>query len=432
MTVYDRWHLTHPPEDAVPCRCSRGKTKLYPSAAHPEPGKPGGKRWQVRWYDEDGKQQKKNFAKKDGKNPAVHADALDALITSQLNKGDYIDPDAGIKPFETYAEEVLADRVLDGNTRTEMRGRLARHVYPAIGDKELRVLARRPTVLANLVARLEAAGLSPRSVALIMGNVGTIFACALDDELITRNPVKSKAVVRLPRQQRRKVVPWTDGQIAGMRRELPARFAAMVDAGAGLGLRQGEIFGLSPDDVEWLGKDPVVHVRRQVKVIRPSGLVFALPKGGKVREVPLPRSVAVALAEHMRAFPPREVALPWKTRDGDEVTVPLFFTIAAGRAVGRAYFNNDIWKPALERAGMPASARQNTMHDLRHYFASSLLTEGEAIQAVSEWLGHYDPTITLKIYAHLMPKSKNRMRGVIDKALEPAADDAASTLRSRP
>lgn len=437
MTVYDRWHLSHPPADAAPCRCSRGRAKLYPNPDTHEKGK----RWQVRWdvIDPDtGKrrQPRRNFAKKDGADPNTCAEAFDALITSQVNSGTYTDPDAGKKPFETYAEEVLADRVLTHNTRTEMRARLAKHVYPVIGDKALRVLSRRPTLIANLVSRLEAAELSARSVNLIIANVSTVFACALEDELITRNPVKSKAV-RLPPDRRQKVTPWTAEQVAAMRGALPARFAAMVDVGAGLGLRQGEIFGLSPDDIEWLGKDPVVHVRRQVLVVKPSGLVLALPKGGKTRTVPLPESVKWTLSDHLENYPAASVTLPWETRDGKAVTVPLLFTVAAGRAVQRSYFNDEMWRPALVKAGIVKPPKKGEtlgplrgygMHQLRHFFASSLLTEGEAIQAVSEWLGHYDPVITLSTYAHLMPKSQTRMRKLIDAALDPAAEDAPSKL----
>ncbi|MFK0176530.1 hypothetical protein ACIQVR_11220 [Streptomyces xanthochromogenes] len=49
-----------------------------------------------------------------------------------------------------------------------------------------------------------------------------------------------------------------------MRPHLPERYQATVDCGRGLGMRQGEILGFSPEDVNWLQKDKVVHIRRQV------------------------------------------------------------------------------------------------------------------------------------------------------------------------
>jgi integrase len=426
MAVYDRWHTRRPRivdrQPVKPCR----EHKMYPSADHGQ-----GDRWQVRWRDNDGKQCKANRPKKGGRkgegNPDIYAEALDAKLTAELNTDSYIDPAAGKKLFKQYAEEVFADRVLDPSTRIEMAKRLGKHVYPVIGGKELRTLSRRPTLIQNLVARLEKE-LAPSFVHVIMAHVGTVFACAIDDELIAKNPVKAKSVVRLPRKTRAKVVPWTAEQIAGMREELPEQFAATVDAGAGLGLRQGEIFGLSPDDIEWLDKEPVVHVRRQVKVLG-TELVFAPPKGEKTRDVELSDSVKIALAEHVRLHPPVEVTLPWKDVDGDPETVRLFFPLRPGRAVHRDPFNRRIWKPALERLGIPAT-RENGMHALRHYFASVLLAEGESVQAVSEWLGHHSPTITLEIYVHLMPKSKARMRKIIDGALRVDREESARNVPS--
>jgi integrase len=53
------------------------------------------------------------------------------------------------------------------------------------------------------------------------------------------------------------------------------------------------------------------------------------------------------------------------------------------------------------------------MHELRHFFASVLLDQGESIKAVAEWLGHSDPSFTLKTYTHLMPSSAERTKGMI-------------------
>ncbi|MFJ6617167.1 hypothetical protein ACIQOW_06225 [Kitasatospora sp. NPDC091335] len=38
----------------------------------------------------------------------------------------------------------------------------------------------------------------------------------------------------------------------------------------------------------------------------------------------------------------------------------------------------------------------------------------ESVKAVSEYLGHADPGLTLRVYAHLMPESRHRAR----KAME--------------
>ena len=189
----------------------------------------------------------------------------------------------------------------------------------------------------------------------------------------------------------------------------------MVAVGAGLGMRQGEFLGLSPDDIDWLRG--IVNVQRQVKVLERKP-IFALPKGQKTREVPLPESVKVALAEHLRKWPARPVTLPLRTLDGEPTEVNLMFTSPTGRAVHRDRFNSDIWHAALEKVGIPRG-RENGMHALRHWYASTLLTQGESVKAVSEWLGHHNAAYTLGVYVHLMPASEQRMRTLIDGAWRP-------------
>jgi integrase len=218
---------------------------------------------------------------------------------------------------------------------------------------------------------------------------------------------------------RRKLVPWTGGQVAAVRAAVPARYEATVDCGSGLGLRQGEIFGLPLGAVSFLRRS--VHVRVQVRLVgnRP---VFAPPKGGKERDVPLPGPVSLALAAHLEKFPARKVTLPWREPGGKSHTEMLIFASVRGLAVHRTTFNTEVWRPARKTAGLP-NLRENGMHALRHYYASVLLAGGVDIRALSEYLGHHDPAFTLRIYAHLMPGADDRARQAIEAALN--AQDVA-------
>ncbi len=53
----------------------------------------------------------------------------------------------------------------------------------------------------------------------------------------------------------------------------------------------------------------------------------------------------------------------------------------------------------LTRAGLP-SVR---FHDLRHTYATPLLTKGVHPKIVSEMLGHSSVSITLDVYSHVIP-----------------------------
>jgi integrase len=44
----------------------------------------------------------------------------------------------------------------------------------------------------------------------------------------------------------------------------------------------------------------------------------------------------------------------------------------------------------------------HTIHDLRHYAASSWLRAGLPVHQVAKWLGHQNPATLLRIYAHVL------------------------------
>ncbi|MEU4832044.1 site-specific integrase [Streptosporangium sp. NPDC023615] len=231
---------------------------------------------------------------------------------------------------------------------------------------------------------------------LIFASVSAVFTAAVDDGLLSRNPCRAQSV-RAPAPAEGRVQPWTTERVFAVRAGLPERYRAMADLGSGCGLRQGEIFGLPLDAVDfdtgWL------RVTCQVKFIN-GRLVFAPPKRGKERDVPLSERVADALKAHMGRFSPVAVTLPWRTPDGPAVTKTLFFSRENGGAVRRNDFNTYAWKPALMHAGVIPepergqryeAAREHGMHALRHFYASVLLDAGENIKALSQYLGHSDP-----------------------------------------
>ncbi|WP_447646184.1 tyrosine-type recombinase/integrase [Nocardioides zeae] len=160
-----------------------------------------------------------------------------------------------------------------------------------------------------------------------------------------------------------------------------------------------------------------MEVRRQVKLVTANRLIFAPPKNGKPRSVPLPDAVAAAIEQHRATLPSAVVTLPWRRLDATkQERVELLLTTRERKALNRNYFNGSIWRRAQMTAGV-APHRDNGMHALRHWYASVLLDAGESIRAVSEFLGHSDPGFTLRTYTHLMPTSAERTRAAVDTAL---------------
>lgn len=356
----------------------------------------------ARYRDSDGKQRSKNFPRKSDAERFVTGVAADLL------RGTYRDPDAGKETFKAYATSWLKAQTFDTSTREAVESRLRLHAFPVLGRYQLRQI--KPSMIQSWLRGLSA--LAPTYQRVIYANVSSILTAAVDDELLTRNPCRASSV-RTPRVEQRQVVPWPLERVKAVHAALPERYAIVAVLGAGLGLRQGEMFGLSPDDVDFLRG--VVTVRRQVKVFSNNKPAFALPKGRKVRSVPLPSSVRDALAAHLAAHPAKDVTLPWENLEGTATTVPLVVSTRESGAVNRNHFNSYVWKAALQAAKVETT-RDNGCHALRHHFASVLLDAGESIKAVSSYLGHTDAGFTLRTYTHLMPSSDERTKKAIDAA----------------
>jgi integrase len=383
---------------------------------HKRPGRHAGKRWRARYTDPDGRERSKSFDRK------TDADRFLIQVEADVLHGTYLDPDAGKVTLRRYAEGWAKGWHADSASAGKIRSHLDSHILPGLGGRTLAQLAARPSAVQQWLAGLP---LSARTAGQVLGTLSAICSAAADDGLITRNPCRADSV-RVPRVPQRKVVPWTAAEVAAVRAALPEPYRALADCGAGLGLRQGEILALGPDETDFLRRK--VHVRRQLKVAAGRAW-FALPKGGRERDVPLPGPVALALSAHLAAHRTAEVTLPWhepgSRRHGQPVTCTLAFTAPAPggavRYLTASLFNKAAWRPARAAAGVAHGDRGDGMHALRHYYASALLAGGVDVRALSEYLGHHDPGFTLRVYAHLMPSAEGRALRAIEAAFSAAS-----------
>ena len=81
------------------------------------------------------------------------------------------------------------------------------------------------------------------------------------------------------------------------------------------------------------------------------------------------------------------------------------------------------WRRTRKRAGLEGIR----YHDLRHAFASMLVSAGCSVKAVSAALGHSSAATTLNLYSHLWPGDEDRIRDAVDLALAPRAEDQLRT-----
>ncbi|TDE24060.1 hypothetical protein E1295_45435 [Nonomuraea mesophila] len=223
------------------------------------------------------------------------------------------------------------------------------------------------------------------------------------DEAIKRSPAKSP-IVQVPKRATEEITAWSDERVRALIDAHPAPFRLLPMLRAACGLRQGELFALALEDIDFV--ECVLRVRRQIKKLG-ADHVFALPKNDRERVVPLPEWAAAAIKRHLSTYPPLACSLPWEKVDGTLRTYNLLFRWTDDRFIkARSYSEG---KPALVAAGVIPTPNKDTrqrsryvtsrkegLHQLRHYYASVVLAGGVSVKELAEYLGHADPGFTLR------------------------------------
>lgn len=365
--------------------------KKYPPGVHKSAT--AGK-WLARWKTPDGKNHRRTFASYD---ECVY---FAGKMRTQIREGDYIDRDAGKVSFMQAAEAwrlSTADHSI--GTQAAVESRLRLHVYPTIGDKPLNKLTQHD--IERAVAAMRESGLSATTIETTMRHVRTVLNRAVRRGHLRTSPAVD---VRVPEPERPELEPLEIRHVQRLATAVPDRYRALVIVMANTGMRPGEAFGLTVDNVT---RDPmdgrdngVVQVRRQL-VTTKGGTGFAALKTPKSnRNIPIPDWVLREVDEQVETFGCSD--------DGLVFTGPKNEPIRRNRA-------SEIWRRAI--GGLedwPADARG--WHALRHHYASVLIASGASVPIVQRRLGHKSARQTLDVYAHIFEAAEDETRKALERA----------------
>lgn len=278
-----------------------------------------------------------------------------------------------------------------------------KHLKPELGGIRLSQL--QPSDLERAYAKRLAAGVAPKTVRNSAGVMYGILNRCVRTGLVGRNVAPLASLPRVNRRDMRILTPDEARQLleAAKGKPLEAFFVVSLMTGA----RLGELAGL-----QWQRVDFTTQTLRLSYSLQERGETFALvePKTARsVRQVALPPVAVEALRRHRLAQNERALQLgaAWQN------TLDLVFTGPSGAPLKRRRILRQEFRPMLREAGLPDTLR---VHDLRHCAASLLLSRGVPIPVVSALLGHTDPSITLRVYSHVMP-TDNRLAADAFQAL---------------
>jgi integrase len=232
---------------------------------------------------------------------------------------------------------------------------------------------------------------SPRTVRDVRTVLRSALSSAVREELVSRNVA---ALVKVPAQRKRKVVPWSSEEARGFlesaRTDSDPLYAAYVLVLV-LGMRKGEVLGLTWPAVDLTRGELVVD--RQLQRVRRELVLRETKTAASDAELPMPDLVVSALRERRsRQAADRDAAgVAWRVLPAGP---HLVFTGRYGTPVDPRTLNRR-FTARCEAAGV----RRLTVHDARRTCATLLVDLGVHPRVIMRVLRHADFAVTMEVYA---------------------------------
>ena len=387
---------------------SRRKTSRHPD----EGGNPKAKRWLALWTGADGQEHSRALAKQT--DAVKYATAMEADALRGIR---YADPRRGAITVREYGDTKYLPSLLHlrPNSADTYASHLRTHVYPALGGRRIGTVTR--SDVQSFVTAVSAK-LAPSTTETVYAVLRAMMQTAVDDDpqVIPVNPCTR---IKLPKVGKRVVEPLPPAAVIALHNAITPRYRVAVALGAALGLREGEAFGLVVPRVDFLRRK--VHVLTQAQR---GQLAADLKTEASTRTIPADGWVLNEITAHIQRYGtgPGEVIVT--NRVGRVAQRNAFGTcwreaVAAARICGN--------RPAPPQRGgkcgdecadpghcLPKGTR---FHDLRHFYASTLIAANLNPKVIQARLGHATMAETMDTYGHLFPDSEDLGRGVIDAML---------------
>jgi len=269
------------------------------------------------------------------------------------------------------------------------------HILPELGNHCLDEITK--AMMKKFVSKLVEKGLAKDSIRLYLASLGVLYTQAVDDKLVAESPTKSLGkFYRQAKKKHEEIDPFTEDEsllFLEKTLEFEKNYYALFLCGLHTGMRSGEICGLKWEDVDGAGK--FVEVRRSIN--RFGDVSTVKTKNGRRRI-----DLSDHLLETLKDF--RKERQKEALKKGKNEIPEWIFANRHGSFIDIKNVKSRNFKRVLRKAEL----RSIRFHDLRHTFASQLLSNGTNVLYVSQQLGHANPGITMKIYAKWIPNEGQR------------------------
>jgi len=322
-------------------------------------------------------------------------------IHTAIDSGTYTEPSRMTVAdwLDVWLNDYTAN--IKPSTKDSYTGRIKHRIKPSLGAVKLTALA--PHMVQSFYNSLQPA-LSAKSIFNIHGILHKAMQQALELGYIRTNPT---AICKLPRVEKPPIKPLDNEQVQAFMAAIKGhKYEVFYLADMFLGLRQGELLGLTWDCISWT--DGTVTVSRQLQFLK-GVYTFRPLKNNKPRRITPAGFVMDILKEHQRKQFEMRIRAGKAWQDGGFV-----FCNETGEHLSRSttYHN---FKRICASIGIP----ERRLHDLRHTFAVMSLQAGDDAKTLQENMGHHSAAFTLDVYGHVTERMKKesaaRMDAYIDK-----------------
>lgn len=293
---------------------------------------------------------------------------------------DFAAAPEALDTIETALKEWLRRKlaVIEMHTARDYDKAIRNVLVPAFGALRVRDFTRRHAKAWIADRPL----LTAKRLNNVLSPLRQMFAELVDDGVLEESPMTG-VVVRRRRvvKERDDVDPFTPAEIKQILSACDGQFRNMVAFGVGSGLRwPSEVIALQWQDVDL--DAGTVRVRAAVVCRQRKG-----PKTAAGNRTVQLASIAVDALRAQRAH-----------------TLLKGGTVFENPNTGEAWTGDQVvgkwhWQQALKRAGV----RYRPGKQLRHTYASTMLSAGEPLRWVAFQLGHLDASVTARIYSRFIP-----------------------------
>ena len=317
-----------------------------------------------------------------------------------------------LKAFcDHYLEQREQRREVAPMTLVRLRTQL-RVACRLLGEARLEELT--PTMINEAYAALMG-GDSPSGRKLggaYVSQIHTTLSLALDlavrEGLLVENPCDKANQPRVDTKPRKAASPEAVHVMVALLDESSPRDMAYMLA-VTLGLRRGEICGLSWSDIDF--ENNIVDISHSLDNL--GNLRQTKTKSG-MRLLPLSEDLRDALLKYREAQRAQIAEINARKKKGEQPIVmgedfPVI-TNAAGSRVS-AYALTNWWRNDRAKFGMEGY----TLHELRHTYLTLLALSGVHPKVMQELAGHHSSKITMDIYAHVNMDAKRKAMAAVSK-----------------